>query len=248
MEKAEGIVIKTINYGETNKIITVFTKEHGKVGLMARGAKKTKSRLSAASQLLFFGQFLYQKSKGLGTLYQGETIEPLRNIKADIFKMAYAAYIVEVIDKLTEQNVRNPFLYDLLIRILTYIEEGVDPEVLTLIFDVKMMGPAGIEARFDGCVHCGEETGPFSFSVDRGGYLCKRCAHTDEHALPMSAAAARLLRLFKHIDISRLGKINLKPETVKEMKRIMTVYYDQYSGLHLKSKRFLDQMASFEQK
>lgn len=248
MEKSEGIVIKTINYGETNKIITLFTKEHGKIGLMARGAKKTRSQLAAASQLFFYGQFLYQKGKGLGVLYQGESIEPFRQLKTDIEKMAYSAYIVEMVDKLTEQENRSPLLFGFLLQILTDIDQGIDPEILTILFDVKMMSLAGIEAEFDCCVNCGNKEGPFAFSVSGGGYLCKRCLGHDPRAMQMSSSSARLLRLFKHIDLKQLGKIDLKKETVKEMKHILSVYYDQYSGLRLKSKRFLDQMDSFELK
>ncbi|MGE0992705.1 DNA repair protein RecO, partial [Bacillus sp. GMa5/2] len=73
-QKVEGIVIRTTDYGETNKIVTIFSRELGKISAMARGAKKPKSRLASVSQLMTHGHFLIQMGSGLGTLQQGEII------------------------------------------------------------------------------------------------------------------------------------------------------------------------------
>ena len=78
LQKCEGIVLRTTDYGETNKIVTLYTREWGKIGVMARGAKKPKSRLSAITQPFTYGYFLLQKGSGLGNLQQGEIIAPLR--------------------------------------------------------------------------------------------------------------------------------------------------------------------------
>lgn len=102
--KSEGIVLRTTDYGETNKIVTLLTREHGKIGVMARGAKKSNSRLSAISQPFLYGTFLIQSSTGLGTLQQGEMIESMRAIREDLFLTAYAAYMTELMDKGTEEK------------------------------------------------------------------------------------------------------------------------------------------------
>ncbi|MGV3465922.1 MAG: DNA repair protein RecO, partial [Heyndrickxia sp.] len=81
LQKCEGIVIRTHDYGESNKIINVYTREFGKLGIMARGAKKPNSRLSAVSQLFTYGYFLVQTGNGLGTLQQGEMISSMRSIR-----------------------------------------------------------------------------------------------------------------------------------------------------------------------
>lgn len=102
--KSEGIVLRTTDYGETNKIVTLLTRKHGKIGVMARGAKKSNSRLSAISQPFLYGTFLIQSSTGLGTLQQGEMIESMRAIREDLFLTAYAAYMTELMDKGTEEK------------------------------------------------------------------------------------------------------------------------------------------------
>lgn len=246
IEKTEGIVIRTLNYGETNKIITIFTRNQGKIGLMARGAKKTKSKLASASQLFFYGHFLYQRGKGLGTLHQGEAIDSFRTMKSDIIRMAYAAYFVEFTDKITDDHIAYPLLYDTLLQSLKWINEDVQPEVLALIFNVKMLPLAGIAANLDSCIHCGRKEGPFHFSMTGGGYLCGQCKMTDPYSVPLSVQASKLLTVFKHVPLERLGTVSVKKENIKQIKNVLDSYYQQNAGLQLKSKRFLDQMSRAE--
>ncbi|RXI99412.1 DNA repair protein RecO [Anaerobacillus alkaliphilus] len=242
LQKVEGIVIRTTDYGEANKILTLYTRELGKIGVMARGAKRPKSRLSSISQLFTHGHYVFQRTSGLGVLNQGEMVMSFRDLRADIFLTAYAAYIVELLDRLTEQHEINPYLYELLYQTLHYIDEGQDYEILTRIFEVKMLRVAGIGLHVDGCAHCGASEGEFSFSIKEGGFLCHRCWHVDERNLKIQPNTAKLLRLFYHFDLNRLGSISVKPETKEELKTILEAYFDEYSGLHLKSKRFLSQL------
>lgn len=242
IQKCEGIVIRRTDYGENNKIITIYTREWGKIGVMARGANKPNSRLSSVTQLFYYGYFLVQTSSGLGSLSQGESIESFRHIREDIISTAYASYIIELLDKATDDRKSNPYLFELLYQMLNYINEGYDPEVLTSIFEMKMLSVLGIPPVLDRCVSCNQTEGEFSFSVKEGGFLCHRCKDRDRYRIPTSPTTVKLLRLFYYFDLSRLGSISLKPETKKELKLIIESYYDEYSGLHLKSKKFLQQM------
>lgn len=241
-QKVEGIVIRTSSYGETNKIVTIYTKEMGKIGVMARGAKKPKSRLASLSQPFVHGMFLVQKSSGLGTLQQGEMIQFFRHIQDDLFRAAYASYILELTDKLTEEGEKNPSLFQLLHKTLTLINEGIDTEILTRIFEIKMLTVAGIAPEFSCCSVCGTTSPSFVFSFQEGGFLCAQCAIHDPHAMKLSLAAAKLLKLFYYIDLNRLGSISVKKETRNELKQLITAYYDQYSGVYLKSRKFLEQL------
>ncbi|WKB36914.1 DNA repair protein RecO [Terrilactibacillus sp. S3-3] len=151
--------------------------------------------MAAASQVLFHGQFMFKKGRGLGSLYQAAQIESFRGIKQDISKTAYAALIVEMVDRLAEEGHPSSGLYHLLIETLLAMDKGLDAEVLSAIFEVKMMAVAGIEAQLDGCLRCGSSEGPFHFSINGGGFLCKRCCGTDLYAIRLSHAAERLLPL-----------------------------------------------------
>ncbi|HHY21432.1 MAG TPA: DNA repair protein RecO [Bacilli bacterium] len=246
LQKVEGIVIRTTDYGESNKIVTLFTRENGKIGMMARGAKKPKSRLVAVSQLFVYGMFLMQKSSGLATLQQGEIIDSFRDIREDLMLTAYCSYVVELTDRLTENGQRNPFLFELLYQTLHFMNEGVDPQILTRIFEVKMLQVAGIAPQLDRCACCHQTEGEFAFSFKEGGFICHRCYHLDPHHLKISQATAKLLRLFAYLDLKRLGQISVKKETKEELKQVLTTYYDHYSGLSLKSRRFLEQVEKLD--
>ncbi|EHZ3605219.1 DNA repair protein RecO, partial [Listeria monocytogenes] len=135
MEKCEGIVIRQTSYRESDKIVRMYTREFGKIGVVARGAKKTKSRLAAVTQLFTNGYFTFFGGNGLGTLQQGEVIETFSSIQQDIFMTAYATYVCELLDKATEERQPNPYLYELTFQILRDIDEGYDPQILTQIYE-----------------------------------------------------------------------------------------------------------------
>ncbi|MCQ6278137.1 DNA repair protein RecO [Bacillus sp. EB600] len=247
LQKCEGIVIRSTTYGESNKVVTLFTRELGKVGVMARGAKKPNSRLSAITQLFTHGYFLVQIGSGLGSLQQGEMISSLRSIREDIFLTAYSSYIVELTDKSTEDRKTNPYLFELLYQTLHYINEGYDPDVLMNIYELKILNVLGLYPTLNQCSVCGHTDGHFSFSIREGGFLCHRCLNKDPYHLKLSPGAVKLLRIFYYLDLSRLGTISIKEETKAELRKVIWTYYDEYSGLHLKSKKFLDSIKQFRQ-
>lgn len=248
LQKCEGIVIRSIDYGETNKIITIYTRELGKVGVMARGAKKPNSRLTSITQLFTYGTFMFQRSNGLGSLQQGEIIHSLRGIREDIFLTAYASYISELLDKSTENTERNPYLFELLKQTLIYLDDEVDPDILVNIFEMKMLSVLGLNPQLDSCTVCGNKDGNFHFSIREGGFICHLCYQKDPYRLPISPMTVKLLRLFYYFDLNRLGNISVKPETKKELKNVIQAYYQEFSGLTIKSKRFLDQLDSLKGK
>ncbi|HET7628427.1 MAG TPA: DNA repair protein RecO [Bacillales bacterium] len=242
LTKDEGIVIRTVDYGETNKIVTLFTRAGGKVAVFGRGAKKTRSTLASVTQLFTYGSYLFFLGSGLGTMRQGEMIDSFRRLREDLYRTAYASYIVELLDKVTEDQSPDPFLFELLYQCLHYIDEERDPEVIMFIFQTKMLHVAGIRPELNGCSRCGHRDGPFLFSIVEGGLLCERCQRVDPRAWPVADVVVKLLRLFSSFAMNRLGQISLKPETKKALKTILDNYYEEYSGLRMKSKRFLDQL------
>lgn len=237
-----------MDYGETNKIITIYTRELGKVGVMARGAKKPNSRLASITQLFTYATFLFQKSSGLGGLQQGETILSLRGIHEDIFLTGYASYIAELLDRSTENFEKNPYLFELLKQTFQYLDDEVDPDILVNIFEMKMLPVLGLHPQLDGCALCGQKDGTFHFSIREGGFMCHRCFEHDPYRLIISQTTVKLLRLFYYFDLNRLGNISVKPETKRELKEVIQAYYQEYSGLTIKSKRFLDQLDSLKGK
>ncbi|WP_339063718.1 DNA repair protein RecO [Tepidibacillus marianensis] len=242
--RTEGIVIKTIDYGEGNKIITLFTETHGKVALMAKGAKKTKSRLSSVSQLFSYGEYSFYLSSGMGTLNYGETIQSFTRILQDIVRTAYSSYLVELTDKVTEPHEPNVFLYQQLLAGLQQIEDGKDPDVISRIFELKALHISGYQPRLHSCVLCGSNETLERFSIQHGGVICDQ--HVHEPFIVLQGTTLKLLRMFEQIDIRRIGNTSIKDSTKSQLQHVMRSFIEHHVGIQLKSQNFLDQIKRFE--
>ncbi|MFP3357651.1 DNA repair protein RecO [Planococcus citreus] len=238
----EAIVIRTRPYGENNKIVTLFTKEAGKITCMARGAKKPASRLAAITQPFTHGVFSIYKGRGMGTLQAGDQLESLRYIREDIMATAYASYVTELIDRLTEQDEPQPAIYDMLYQALHAIADGYDPEAITLFVEWKMLRVAGLTPTLHECANCGATEGEFAFSFQELGFLCHRCFHLDRYIIRLSPALVKLIRTFYFVPIERVGALTLKKESKTLLKQIVRTIYEEQAGIRLKSRSFLEQL------
>ncbi|HJV44631.1 MAG TPA: DNA repair protein RecO [Bacillota bacterium] len=245
--KSEGIVLRTIDYGEGNKILTILTKELGKIGVMAQGARKTKSRFSALSQPFIYAYFMFHSGSGLATLSQGEIINSFPSIRGDLYQTANAAYILELTDRLLEERKRSKLMYDLLLQSLCYMNEGKDYEVVARIFEVKVLNLFGYKPVFDVCSNCRKGHAPWFFSAREGGILCSGCRTKDPYAFLLGEGLPRLLHLFQTMDMGQLGTISLKESTKEQLKKAMDSFMDEHLGIHLKSRQFLQQLEKMEQ-
>ena len=246
--KWEGIVIRSVDYGESSKVVTLFTRENGKLGLMARGSKKTKSRLAAVSQLFSHGYYLCKAGPGTGMpdLSQGDNVNPFRELRQSLNTTAYAAYIAELLDRLTHEREPNPFLFQLLLQTFRHLDEGRDPEILCRIFETKMLMVAGISPQLSACVNCGAQREPYAISVTQGGLLCPVCLPSDPYSIAVTPSTWKLLRLFQVFDLERLGDIEVKPATRNQLKHVIRSFMDEHLDIRLKSRAFLEQLERME--
>lgn len=241
----EGIVLRAMDYGEAGKIVTLFTRELGKVGVMARGAKKLKSRHGAATQLFTYGRFQFFKGGSLGNLSSAEIEKAHHRLREDLHLAAYAAYVVELVDRCTGEGERHEALFEQLLAALSALEEGKDPAVLAHILEMKALALSGYMPQLDVCVACGNGEGEPAVSARLGGLLCARCRHQDREAIPVTAAALKVLRLFRQVDVRRLGRIELQDRTKEELKRCLRAFMDQHMDVRWKSRNFLDQLEKY---
>ncbi|PRO65110.1 DNA repair protein RecO [Alkalicoccus urumqiensis] len=246
LHRLDGIVLRTTDYGESNKVVTILTPEEGKTALMARGAKKPKSPFASACQPLIHAVFVYYQGRGMGSLNQADIVTSFRKLRTDLLLTAYATYTLELIDRLTEDRTPSRPLYDLAYFVLLAMEEGADPEVLVRLAETKMLAFTGSAPLLHACRECGSAEGPFRFSMQHGGVLCPDHQYDAERLMPVGPKTIKLLRLFQQMPPDRIGEIRVKPETKKEMKLLLETYYDTYVGVRLKARRFLEQMEAME--
>ncbi|WP_153733208.1 DNA repair protein RecO [Sporosarcina obsidiansis] len=242
LNKIEGFIIKSIPYGETNKIVTIYTREAGKLTAMARGAKKPASRLAAITQTFTHGYFLIRASRGMGTLEQGELISSVRHIRSDLETTAYAGLVVELIDRLTETEQPNAGIFQLLQEAFHAMEEGYDPEAISLFVQWKMLPVAGIHPILHECANCGATEGEFAFSFQQIGFLCHRCFSVDPYIIRLSPTQIKLIRTFFSVPLDQIGTLTLKKTTKTFMEKLISTIYHEQIGIYLKSRKFIEQL------
>lgn len=242
LEKIDGIIIKTQDYGESHKLVTIISKKLGKFTALARGAKKPKSRMAAVTQPFIYARLFVYVNSGLSTIQQGEIIYSFRSIREDIIKTAYVAYVTELTDKLMETQSPDVYLFDELYQTMSWIEEHEDADIPIMMYELKLFRKGGFAPTVDKCSNCGSKEAPFSFSIAEGGLLCRRCMNRDERAIPLPNTAVKLLHVCSNVALEQVGSISVKPENKKMLRNILDAYYDQYGGYYLKSRKFLNQL------
>jgi len=243
--RVEGIVIRSIDYGEGNKIITLLTPAYGKQGIVVRGAKKLKSRYGPMAQLFTYGDYSYYKAGTLGTLNSGEIIEPYRELREGLEGPAYAAYAAELTDRAINDDEAAAYLFHQLKACQTALAQGKDPEVVLRVYEMKVVGAAGYAPVLDECVNCGRRDAAFRFSSNAGGALCGSCRHRDPAAVDLDPAVWKLLRLFAAMDMRRLGNVTVRDSFKKQLRLTLRKWMDTHLGLNLKSRHFLDQLEKY---
>lgn len=237
--KIEGIVVSERSYGETSKIINILTKDYGIIGAMAKGARNLKSDLANVSGKLNYGYFdLYYKQDKLSTLVSADIVDSFKATRKDITKISYASFLLELSSQVAKHN-QSEYVFDYLIASLKKINEGLDASVITNILQLKYLDLLGVMPMLDCCSGCGKKTNILTLSIIKGGYVCNTC-HTSEKIV--TEKTIKLIRMFYYVDINKISKLEISDECKNEINEFLDNYYDQYTGLYLKSKSFLSDL------
>lgn len=248
MDRTEGIVLRSIDYGETNKIVTLLTPKFGKIAVLAKGANKPQSRLASVSQPFTHGQWLlYGGHAGMATVSQADLVESFRRIREDLYRSAYAMCMSELADRVIEEREPYPGTFQLLLQMFHHLAEGKDPVILLQMFEMKMLWAVGIQPNLQYCANCGREIDQASrFSIKHSGPLCNRCHEADSYAIRVKPSVLKLLRLFQLIDVERLGNINVANDVKQQLDRVLRQYMEEQGGVYLKSRQFIDQLDKYQ--
>ena len=232
----DGIVLQDTNYSESSKILNVLTKEYGLIGVMSKGSRNMKSKLRSVSRKLIYGTFhIYYKENGLSTLIGVDIKNSYSSILNDLTSISYASYIIDLVKQVIKEN-DSPDVYDLTISTLNKINEGLDPLVLTNILELKLLDYLGVKPSIDSCSICGNSDSIVSLSSSNGGFLCKNCYSDD---IITSEKTIKMIRMYYYVDIDKITKLDVSNEVKKDINLFLDDYYDRYTGLFLKSRKFI---------
>jgi len=191
----EGIVLRQLSYGEADRILTIITPE-GKVRALAKGVRRPTSRKSAHLGRFARSRIMFAQGRNLEIVIQAESRETFEGLRHDLERFAYASYVGELTDRVSQEDEANQALYDLLLDTLRWLDREEDLALGTRFFEVRLLGAAGLRPELFTCVSCRariEERTNF-LSPELGGMLCPDCRRADAGAAAASVNAQKVLR------------------------------------------------------
>ncbi|PID86936.1 MAG: DNA repair protein RecO [Chloroflexi bacterium] len=242
--RTEAIVVKRRNFGEADRLLTLYTREFGKLQAIAKGARKPQSRKTGHVELLMRSRFLLAEGRDLHIITQAEMIEAYPALRGDLVRTTYASYLVELLDRFTVEGDSNQDIYHLLVEALRWLSETDDVRLPTRIFELRLLGLTGFQPQLFQCVSCDapiQEQDQF-FSAELGGLLCPHCRQATRSAKPISAVAVKVLRYLQTRPWEIVKSLHLKRPLHVELEAIMHHYLTFILERNLKSIDFLNRL------
>jgi DNA repair protein RecO (recombination protein O) len=190
--KDEGVVLKTIKLGEADRIVTLFTRENGKVRAVAKGIRKTKSRFGGRLEPFTRVQLLIYRGRSLDTITQADILDSFDHVRRDYRSLTSASAMAEIVEKITPEREGAFNTYAVLIGGLKALAENKGDSVLPA-FLIKLLSVTGYNPELQACAGCGDQTFLGGFSPALGGAVCESCWTEDQNALGIPADRIELM-------------------------------------------------------
>lgn len=241
--KTEGIVLKSMEFKEADKIVTIYTKDYGKITAIAKGVRKTKSKFGSSLEILTYSIFLIYKGRNIDIVSQTEILESFFSTSKEVIKFAFAANCVEIVNKLTEEREINIGLFNLLKEVLHYLRRTNDPKLLALSFKWQTMSILGYRPSLNHCCKCNksiEDQKEMYFNVREGGLVCNNCIAEDkEECIKVYLYFVKLVRKILITPLSTISNATIPDIKMKELEKITDLYIAYHSEKSFKTDRFL---------
>lgn len=236
-----GMVVRWANYGEANRMLTVLTREMGKISVGAVGCRKPKSRLASGAQLFFYGRLMVRESKGRSYLASVEMLDAFFDLRSDVRRLAYATYLANAAETFMLEGEPNEELFHLLLSAVAQVCYGSgDPRDIRDIYLVKLMDLMGFCPEVEHCLRCGKANEPaMRFVPEEGGVLCTSCAPLAGG--PISAGALRIIASSRWIPLTKMGSVKLGNYR-KEIEDALLGFVRYHMDTRFKALAFLDEI------
>jgi DNA repair protein RecO (recombination protein O) len=235
------VVLRKLDYGEADRIYTLLTREHGKVGAIAKGVRKTSSKLAHALGLYAHVDVLLAQGRNLDVVAQAALL-PGARLEAEIERMAHAALIAELAERATEDRHPVEGVYELTVLALEELAREAQPRRASAYFLCQALELLGYAPQLMDCASCARalEPAPSAFSAAAGGFLCGDCAQPG--MMVLSVGALKVLRLMASGDIALYRRLKLEAALLSEIEAVLEAQLEHHLDRRLKSLQFLKQM------
>ncbi|HHU62088.1 MAG: DNA repair protein RecO [Bacillota bacterium] len=237
--KTEGIILRVRNLGEADRLVTLYTKEKGKLNASARGARRIRNRLLSPSQVFTHGRYMIFPGKGLHNLSQADIINSNQILRDDLEKFAYASYVTELLDAFTPEEDPAQDVFHLLAGTLSLGAEGRFSTAVRF-FEIRLMKELGYEPELYQCLNCRETLVEKIFFSEQGGAVCSNCRNSFPGSILLTNGTWELMKKLLEWNFSRIGILHPAENNIEEMKKLMRKYLDYRLEYPLKSLGFLE--------
>jgi DNA repair protein RecO (recombination protein O) len=240
--RTEAIVLKRSDFGEADRLLTVFTPSRGKVRLIAKGVRKPTSRKSGHVELFTRVNLLVAVGRNLDIVTQAEALEYYRPLREDLLRATYAYYVAELLDAFAAERDENPQQYILIRDALGWLCQTNSLPLAARYYELHLLSLAGYQPQLHVCVHCKRVIEPVEnyFHPGLGGVLCPDCGrnHVGTHAISLNAL--KVLRFLQTREWATCRALRLSPGVRREMEEHLHHYVIYHLERRLKSVDFLN--------
>jgi len=238
---AEGVILRRRNIGEADSIFTVYSDREGKFDAVARGVRKTRSKMRGHLEPLTRSRFLIAKGRTLDVFAQAETVHHYRVVREDLDRAATALYCAELVDRFTVERAPQEGLYSLLLGVLDALEDGCGIAVARY-FEVQLLALTGYDLALEACALCGaplsaEET---LLSPSAGGLVCRLCRPRAEGGRLLSLRAVKVLRYARRETLDAFAAVAVSPELDGELRTGLALMLRHTLERDLSATRFVE--------
>jgi len=242
-----AVVLSTVDYGDADRIVTLFTRELGKVSAMARGARKGQRRFGAGVSAFGVGEATLRERPSAELLildgFDGSRGWP--HLLEDMAKMAHAGYVCELVRELSPPRQPEPRIFELLVEMLDLLDGAPASAGQLRLFELHLLDAVGLQPTLDRCLRCADQTIPLDEEGQRfdwrlGGVVCARCqVYNAGVGLPLDGTARRALLDGQTRALRDAANWVISPETQVVCREVLTGFLRQHLPRALKSMEFI---------
>ena len=240
--RVDAVVLRHIDYGEADRLITLYTRQWGKMRVLAKGARKIASR--KAGHIEPFTHVTLQLAKGreMHIITQADTVDAYLPLRDDLILTSQASYIIELLDRFTyEDEAENSTIFRLLTETLARLASKTDPWLVLRYYEMRLLDQLGFRPQLFECVNCGREIKAEDqfFSFRAGGVICPRCGQGLRHLHRISVEALKYLRHFQRSSFSEAARAKPDADVQGETESLMQGYFTYLLERELNTPGFL---------
>ncbi len=248
--KTEGIVLRTMDLGEADRVLTVLTPRLGKLRLIAKGVRRQRSRIGGALQPFSDVQLVLAVGRTFDVVTSSSLEDPHLGLRNDLHSTAAAWYVVELADRFCEGAAESHQAFRLLAQALSALDAGPDVarEVVARWFELALLDAMGFRPELAQCLECGGRIEPEgnAYSPVGGGILCPACTHGSHGARPISSDALKVLRHLQRSPLVGVLRLRLSRPVHREVERLLHATVSAVLERELRSRDFLEEVAARE--